>query len=60
VKPYPSRLASGTRLTATTILHLSITDQIEAVILADPTCSRASSQHVDRLLVCSEAFGGQW
>jgi hypothetical protein len=44
---------------AVTILRRSITDQIEAVILADPTCSRASSQQVDRLLACSEAFGGQ-
>lgn len=59
MKTYPNRLASGTRLTATAILRHSITDQIEAVILADPTCSRASSQQVDRLLACSEAFGGQ-
>ncbi len=59
MKTYPNRLASGTRLTATAILHASITDQIEAVILANPDCSRASSQQVDRFLVCAECFGGQ-
>lgn len=59
MKTYPNRLASGTRLTATAILRRSITDQIEAVILANPDCSRASSQQVDRFLVCAECFGGQ-
>ena len=60
MKTYLNRLASGTRLTATTILHRSITDQIEAQILANPDCNRAASLQVDRFLVCSEAFGGQW
>jgi hypothetical protein len=46
--------------TAVTLLHRSIFDQIEAVILASPDCSRAASQQVDRYLLCSEAFGGDW
>jgi len=59
MKPYPNRLASGSRITATTILGRSIVDQIEAVILSNPECSRAASMRVDRLLFCAEAFGGQ-
>lgn len=58
MKTYLNRLASGTRLTTTTILHRSITDQIEAQILAHPDCNRAASLQVDRLLLCLETFGG--
>ena len=59
MKPYPNRLASGNRITATTILGRSITDQIEAVILSSPECSPAASQRVDGYLVLLESFRGQ-
>ena len=58
MKPYPNRLASGSRITATTILRHSITDPIEALILANPDCNRTASLQVDRYLACSEALGG--
>ena len=44
---------------ALTVLRESIADQVEALILQSPECSRTASRSVDRLLLCSESFGGQ-
>lgn len=53
---------SGRRLprqdTALHILQRSIDDQIEALILQHPDCTKAASRRVDRLLLTAEAFGG--
>lgn len=39
-----------------TVLRESITDQIEALILQSPECSRTASLGVDRLLLCADAL----
>jgi hypothetical protein len=40
------------------LLRLSITDQIEAVLLRHPQFESSASREVDALLVCFESLGG--